>query len=112
MNGFAGATFTPPVRFPSQTNAFLEFAIRAEGAPVTSLKVQFGGVDSAGASTDSAQVALPSINNNWQVLRIPLRPAMVPDQISQIRLLNTTSASLPAIHMDAVEVTSEICYTL
>ena len=102
LAGFNSVTFYSPVKFPRQTDAYLEFAIRSESASINGLKIQFVGSDATGVSAQSVAVSLPTIDGNWRAFRIPLQPALTPLQITQFRLMNSTAGTLPTINLDAI----------
>ncbi len=102
LGGFGTVNFFAPASFPSQPDAYLEFAIRSEGALITTLRMQLQGFDATGGAAASTSVALPSIDSSWRVFRIPLASAGSPAQINQLNLINTLSGTLPNIDLDCV----------
>ncbi len=103
FNGFGTINFISPVVFSRQPDSYLEFAIRSEGASISTLRIQFDG-SNAGVSAQSAPVTLPTIDNTWQVFRIPLVAASAPTQISQFELINSSSSNLPPVDLDSIAI--------
>ena len=102
MGGFGGVTFLSPTRFRQQPDAYLEFAIRSEGNNINGLKVRVEGMDALGTFAQSTDVSLPPVSSNWRTFRIPLDPAATPVQITQFRIMNSTSGTLPNFDLDAI----------
>ncbi len=104
LAGFSSVNFTYPHSFPRTTDGFLEFAIRSgNAAAVENLAIVFVGSDSGGNTVNSAPVKFPALNATWQLMRIPLSPALAPERLVQFRIYNDSSVPIESVLLDSIK---------
>lgn len=105
LGGFNGVDFSHNGSFPQPEFGSLQFAIRsATGSTVHDLGIVFSGTGPVGGTATSATVALPEIDATWRVLRIPLKAAGAPANISDFQVISTSSSSQPAVLLDSISI--------